>query len=114
MNKRLMYFAVIVALLLALPGVYSLGERLVAKKHIQNGCQAFANDMGAKDSDNVSIFQEAFSKAALADPIYLPIAQASDLLDASLDIAFANNFGTEWRDALSKVQGLCWSYVPEE
>ncbi len=114
MSKRLMYFAVIVALLLVLPGAYSLGERLVAKKHIQTGCEAFAKDQGAKDGENVSIFQEAFSKAALADPIYLPIAQASDLLDASLDIAFANNFGTEWRDALNKVQGLCWSYFPEE
>jgi len=114
MNKRLMYFAVIVALLLVLPGAYSLGERLIAKQHIQNGCEAFMNDKGAKDGDNISIFQDAFSKAALADPTYLPIAQASDLLDASLDIAYANDFETEWRDALSKVQGLCWSYFPKE
>ena len=109
-----MFFAVIVALLIVLPGAYSLGERLVAKKHMQNGCEAFMNDMGAKDVDNIAIFQDAFSKAALADPIYLPIAQASDLLDSSIDIAFENNFETEWRDALNKVQGLCWSYFPEE
>ena len=109
-----MYFAAFVALLLVLPGAYSLGERLGAKRHIQNGCEAFMKDFGAKDIDNISVFQDEFSKAALADPIYLPIAQASDLLDASRDIAVVNNFETEWLDALGKVQGLCASYFPEE
>ena len=114
MNKRLMYFAAIVALLLVLPGAYSLGERIVAKRHIQNGCEAFMKDFGAKDIDNVSVFQEEFSKAALADPIYLPVAQASDALDASRDIAARNGFEQQWIEALGIVQGLCWSQFPKE
>ena len=83
--------------------------QIQAKSHIVTGCEAFMADGGRKDSELVGIFQDEFSKAALKDASFLSIAKASDSLDADIQIAADNGFLAEWRDALSTVQGLCWS-----
>ena len=114
MNKRLTGTAVVLVLLLAAPGLYSMTERLNAKRHITNGCKAFVNDYGAKNPSAVGIFQTEFSKAALSDPTYLPLAAASDSLDATRIQAKNAGFEREWIDALGVVQGLCWSHFPKE
>ncbi len=93
---------------LSLPQVYSLVMRVQAKSHINAGCVAFMSDLGAKLPSRVETFQTEFSLAALKDPAYLPIAKASDLLDADISMAISNQFVAEWRDALSTIQGLCW------
>lgn len=113
MNKRLTAMAAILTLLVAAPGLYSMGERLIAKRHITNGCKAFLSNYGA-DGPNVSIFQNEFSKAALSDPAYLSIAKASDSLDATRIQAANAGFEREWIDALGAIQGLCWSHFPKK
>lgn len=113
MNKRLLYVVAFFAVILILPGTYSLGERLIAKSHIQKGCKAFMQDSGLKNPNEVGIFQSEFSKAALMDPTYIPIAKASDSLDTNRRGAELSGFETEWLDALSTVQGLCWSFIKE-
>ena len=98
------------SLCLVLPQTYSLLARLDAKRHIDLGCKAFASDWGGKDSVNVGVFQTEFSLAALADPVYLPVAKASDALDASREQSVRAGFEREWIDALGTIQGLCQSY----
>jgi len=98
------------SLCLIVPQTYTFLSRVEAKRHIDSGCKAFASDWGGKDSVNVGMFQTEFSLAALADPIYLPIAKASDALDASREQSARNGFEREWIDALGTIQGLCQSF----
>jgi hypothetical protein len=110
LEKRIVYLlAFFLLFALAIPPLHSLAMRIQAKSHVTAGCKAFMEDGGQKYSYLVGIFQNEFSKAALKDLAYLPIAKASDSLDADLQIATRNGFSTEWRDSLSTIQGLCWS-----
>lgn len=111
MNKKtsVLLLGVVLLISFAIPPLYSLVMHVQAKAHIAAGCEAFMADGGGKNPTQVGIFQNEFSKAALKDPVYLPIAKASDSLDADIEIALTNGFVSQWRDALSTVQGLCWS-----
>ena len=111
MDKKTVFvvLGILLVISFAIPPLYSLVMHVQAKSHIATGCEAFMADGGQKNSNQVEIFQNEFSKAALKDPAYLPIAKASDSLDANLEVALSNGFVNEWRDALSTVQGLCWS-----
>lgn len=111
MSKRLIAGLIALGIISQIPSLYGFGQHLIAKRHIQNGCKAFMQDSGGKDADNVGIFQTEFSKAALHDIRFLPIAKASDALDASRNQAVLSGFETEWIDALGTVQGLCLSYA---
>jgi hypothetical protein len=99
------------ALAVAVPPIYSLAIKAQAKSHLVAGCEAFMADAGAKESENVLKFHREFSKAALKDPAYLPIAKASDWMGAEFSLAATNNFVAEWRDASASIQGLCWSVL---
>jgi hypothetical protein len=99
------------ALAVAIPSVYSLAIKTQAKSHIVAGCEVFMADALAKNPERVVEFQREFSLAALKDPVYLPIAKASDWMGAEFSVASTNNFVAEWRDALSTIQGLCWGVL---
>jgi hypothetical protein len=107
----LIVLAVVTLLAVATPPFYSLSVKAQAKAHIVAGCEVFMADALAKNPERVVEFQREFSLAALKDPIYLPIAKASDWMGSEFSVASTNNFVAEWRDALSTIQGLCWGVL---
>jgi len=113
MPRRLIAALISIGILFQVPSLYGFGQHLIANHHIQKGCKAFMQDFGGKDADYVGEFQTEFSKAALHDIKFLPVAKASDSLDSNRNEARLSGFESEWIDALGTVQGLCWSYIPE-
>ena len=89
----------------AVPLTYSFIMRVQAKSHIAKGCKA----MNSNPSDNSA--RAHFSKAALLDPAYLPLAAAS--VASVVDRQTAQRFGYEqqWLNGLSTIQGVCDNFL---
>jgi len=110
MNNRLVSRTAIfssfllLAALLAIPGMYSLGERTNAKNHIKSGCIGFLK----KDTGR---FKKEFSRAALADPSYIPLAQASATLDSPAPNSFNTLDSQRWASALRMIEGVCYIQI---
>ena len=93
------------SLAIAVPLTYSLAMRFQAKSHVIKGCKYVYNP----PSENAARAQ--FSKAALLDPVYVPLAAAA--VATTVDRATAQRFGYEqqWLNGLSVIQGFCDNYL---
>jgi hypothetical protein len=93
------------SLAIAVPLTYSLAMRLQAKSHVTKGCKYVYNP----PTENAARAQ--FSKAALLDPVYIPLAAAAITTLVDRPTAERYEYLQQWLNGMATIQGVCDNFL---